>query len=132
MRGRFILMFAIGLPVILCGCAVDANNSFMPDFLKQRAAKAEVEQPPDVASIVRGNMTAVFVEASSPTDISFSFPVRAKYGGWTTCLRASVNGATGRPMGVQTYLVNIDQGRVERRERVDDKHWCAKEIYQPL
>jgi hypothetical protein len=118
--------------IVLCGCAADANTSFMPEFLKQPAPKVEVKQPPDVASIVRSDITTIFTAASNPTDIAFSLPIPAKYGGWTTCIRASVTGATGRPMGLQTFLVNIDQGRVERREHVDDHHWCDRETFRPL
>jgi hypothetical protein len=47
-------------------------------------------------------------------------------------VKASVNGATGRSIGSQTYLVNIDHGQISRRERVDDSHWCATERYDPL
>ena len=121
----------IVLSISLCGCAVDSNVSFMPDFLKQRAPKNESEQPPDVSSIIRGNVAAVFTPAAFPTNIKFSFPIPAKDGGWTTCIRASVNGA-GRSMGEQTFLVNIDHGEVGRREHVDDHHWCVREVYKPI
>jgi hypothetical protein len=124
-----ILVLSISLP----GCAVDSNVSYMPEFLKQRAPKSnEIEQPPDVGSIIRGNVAAVFTPTAFPTNIKFSFPIPAKDGGWTTCIRASVNGATGRSMGEQTFLVNIDHGEVGRREHVDDNHWCAREVYQPI
>jgi|SRR6266404_9674913 len=132
MRGKGNLLLAFGLPVMLGGCAVDSHATYVPDFLKQTAPKVAVEQPPDVASIVRVNLAAIFVEASAPKNVAFSLPLPAKYGGWTTCIRASLYGATGRPMGMQTFLVDIDQGRVERREHVDDGHWCARETYQPL
>jgi hypothetical protein len=104
----------------------------MPDFLKQRSSPAAVEQPPDVAVIVRSNINAVFTAASAPTDIRFSLPVLAKYGGWDTCIRASVTGATGKRLGERTFLVNIDNNQIGRREPVDDNHWCAKENYQKL
>jgi hypothetical protein len=104
----------------------------MPEFLKQPAPKVGVEQPPDVASIVRSDITTIFTAGSNPINVAFSFPIPAQYGGWTTCIRASVTGATGRPMGLQTFLINIDQGRVERRERVDEHHWCDRESFQPL
>jgi hypothetical protein len=132
MRGKGNLLLVLGLPTMLCGCAVDTYVSYVPDFLKQVAPKLEVEQPPGVASIVRGNIAGIFMEASAPKNVTFSFPVPAKHGGWTTCIRASVYGATGRPMGMQTFLVDIDQGRVERREHVDESHWCVRETYQPL
>jgi hypothetical protein len=131
--GSKLALAAFGLATTLCGCAVDRGVSYMPEILKQAAPKkAEVEQPPDVGSILRDKTTAVFTVASSPTNIKFSFPVPANDGGWTTCVRASVHGATGRSKGTQTFLVNIDHGEVGRREHVDDKHWCARETYQPI
>lgn len=132
MQSHFNQIAIMVLSISLCGCAVDSNVSFMPDFLKQRAPKNEIEQPPDVSSIIRGNVAAVFTPAAFPTNIKFSFPIPAKDGGWTTCIRASVNGATGRSMGEQTFLVNIDHGEVGRREHVDDHHWCVREVYKPI
>jgi hypothetical protein len=71
--------------------------------------------------------------AAMPSDISVSLPVRAQNGGWTTCLRAATNGVTGKPLGVQTYLVSIDHDQIGQRERLDEAdHRCAKETYEPL
>ena len=39
---------------------------------------------------------------------------------------------TGRSLGTQIYLVNIEHDRISQREHVDDTHWCAKETYQSL
>ena len=119
------------LTVVLGNCAAD-SNSIMPEFLKQPAAKRELEQPPDVASIIRGSIATTFTTGSNPTGISFSFPVPYRYGGWMTCVRANVTGITGRPMGLQTFLVNIDQDRVYRRERITAAHWCDSEVFQPI
>jgi hypothetical protein len=128
-RGNLV---TIGLISTLCNCAVDSQISYMPDIMKQPAPKVDVKQPPDVSSIVHGDLSAVFVAASAPNSITFSPPIPARDGGWTTCIRAAVSGATGRPLGIQTFLVNIEQGRVEGREHVDDRHWCNKETYKPL
>jgi len=133
MGGKCGLVVAFGLAVTLCGCgAVDSNVTYLPESFRQPAAKTEIEQPPDVHLIVRNNISEVFTTASSPTNISVSFPIPAKYGGWNTCVRASVHGATGRSIGTQTYLMNIENKRIGRRERVDDNHWCAKETYESL
>jgi hypothetical protein len=117
--------------LLLGGCAVDHNVGYMPEFMKQ-PAKVEIEQPPNIATILRANPAAVFTEASAPSNVRFSFPVPSKYGGWDSCIKGSVTGATGIRLGMQTYLVNIDRGKVGRRERVGDEHWCARETYQPL
>src|ERR1700676_936580 len=97
------LVLVCWLPTVLCGCASDANVSYLPEFLEQPAPKVSVEQPPDVASIVRSDIIAIFTAASNPTDVAFSFPIPARYGRWTTCIRASVTRATGRPMGVTDF-----------------------------
>jgi hypothetical protein len=70
--------------------------------------------------------------AASPSNIRVSFPVPVKFGGWTTCIKASAHGITGRSLGTQTYLVNIEHDQISLREHVDDTHWCAKETYQSL
>jgi len=126
-------LIALVLPLgLLCGCAVDSHISFVPGFLKQAAEQPAIEQPPDVAAFLRGNLTAVFTEASAPTDVEYSFPVPGQYVGWDSCIKGTVKGVTGRQIGNQTYLVNLVHGKVGRRERVGDDHWCASETYQRL
>ena len=134
MNSKCALVFVLSLAVPLCGCgAVDSQVSYVPAFFKQTAPKvAEVEQPPDVHPLIRNNIAVIFTAAAAPSNISVSFPVPAKYGGWTTCVRASAKGITGRSVGLQTYLVSIDHDQIGQRERVDDAHWCAQETYDPL
>jgi len=95
------------LAVPLCGCgAVDSQVTYVPAFFRQPAPKAiELEQPPDVHLIVRNNISIIFAAAATASNISLSFPVPAKSGGWTTCVRVSAKGITGRSIGLQTYLV---------------------------
>ncbi len=117
----------------LCGCAVDSNLSFAPDFMKQApAASSEPGAPPDVGSLLKSNVNAVFAQGSSPADLRFSAPVAGKYGGWDSCVQGDVVGVTGQPLGVQTYLVTIDRNQVGRRERVGSDHWCARQTYKPI
>jgi hypothetical protein len=128
---QFFIMFV--LVVTLGGCgAVDGEVHFLPKTFKQPAHEVELEQPPDVDAILRKNTSAVFTAAASPSNISMSFPVPAKYGGWTTCVKATAQGITGRSLGTQTYLVHIEHNQIGSREHVDNNHWCVKEIYQPL
>jgi hypothetical protein len=127
------LVVAFGLAVTVCGCgAVDSNVTYLPETFRQPAPKTEIEEPPNVHLIVRNNISAVFTAASSPTNISVSSPIPAKYGGWNACIRASVHGVTGRSIAMQTYLINIESKQIGRRERVDENHWCAKETYESL
>jgi hypothetical protein len=133
MGRKYAVVIAFGLVLPLCGCgAADSGATFLPESFRQPAPRAEIEQPPDVHLIVRNNLSAIFTEAASPSNISVSFPVPAKYGGWTTCVRATAQGITGRSLGTQTYLVNIEHDQISEREHVDGTHWCAKETYQSL
>jgi hypothetical protein len=130
---RLTAVLTVGAALTLGACAVDSQMSYvsyLPDFLKQASPAAKVEVPPDVPAILRSNINAVFVSTSAPTNIQYTLPVPAKYGGWETCVKASVTGATGKPLGERTYLVNIDDNQIgDRRDGADR---CAKETYQPL
>ena len=134
MGSKRALAIVFGLVTPLFGCgAVDSGVTFLPESFRQPAPKLpEIEQPPDVHLIVRNNISAIFMATASPSNISVSFPVPAKYGGWTTCVRATAHGITGRSLGTQTYLVNIEHNQISQREHVDGTHWCGKETYQSL
>jgi len=128
------LGYYFGLVTPLAGCgAVDSQVTYLPDSFRQPAPKvAEIEQPPDVHLIIRNNISAIFMAGASPNHISVSLPLPAKYGEWTTCVKASVLGITGRSLGTETYLVNIEHDRISQREHVDGNHWCAKETFESL
>ncbi|WP_245258328.1 hypothetical protein [Rhodopseudomonas palustris] len=117
---------------VLGGCAVDAHINYVPDFMKQPVPSQPVNLPPDVGEILKGNVAAVFAQGASPTAISYSSPVPGKFGGWDTCVQGDVVGVTGKPLGVQLFLVNIDRDRIGRRERVGDDHWCATQVFKSL
>ena len=127
-------VIVFGLTVTLGGCgAVDSGVTYLPESFRQPAPKvAEIEQPPNVPLIVRNNISAIFMAAASPSNISVSFPVPAEYGGWTTCVRASIKGITGKLLNMQTYLVYIEHDEIRQRKYVDETHWCANENYQSL
>ena len=103
--------------------------SYLPDSLKQASPAVAVEAPPDVQAILRGNINAVFVSTSAPTNIQYTLPVPSKHG-WETCVKANVMGATRKPLGERTYLVNIDHNQIG--DRRDASRRCAKETYRPL
>ena len=130
---RLTAVLVVGAALTLGACAVDPQMyyvSYLPDFLKQASPNAEVEVPPEAASILRGNVNAIFVSTSAPTNIQYSLPIRAKHGGWQTCVKASFTGATGKPLGERTYLVDINGNQIgDRRDGVDQ---CTKETYHPL
>jgi hypothetical protein len=126
------IVFGLVTPLFGCG-AVDSGVTFLPESFRQPAPKVpEIEQPPDVHLIVRSDISAIFVAAALPSNISVSFPVPAKYGGWATCVKATARGITGGSLGTQIYLVNIEHDRISQREHVDGTHWCAKETFEAL
>jgi hypothetical protein len=133
MRGASIYFAAFGVLTTLVGCgSVDSGATYFPEVMRVKASPPAAPDPaPDVRALLQNNLSAVFLPQAAPTNISFSRP-KPSFAEWTTCVKASVNGATGRPIGSQTYLVNIDHSQVSRRERVDQGHWCATEHFDPL
>lgn len=118
---------------MVAGCGrVDSGATYFPASIRDRAPEpAAPDAAPDVRTLLQTKLDAFFMPAAAPADISFSRP-KPSFAEWTTCVKASVNGATGRPIGMQTYLVNIDHGQVSRREHVDGSHWCTTERYESL
>src|ERR1700676_4033144 len=94
-KRTFAIVFGLVTPLFGCG-AVDNGVTYLPESFRQPAPKLEIEQPPDVHLIVRNNISAIFTAAALPSNISVSFPVPARYGGWTACVKASARGITGR------------------------------------
>ena len=129
---KLTAIFAAGAALTLGACAVDSHMnyvSYLPDSLKQASPAAAVEAPPDVPAILRDNINAVFVSTAAPTNIQYTLPALDKHG-WQTCVKASVTGATGKPLAERTYLVNIDHNQIGDRRDASDR--CANETYRPL
>ena len=128
---KLTAILPVGAALTLGACAVDSQMryvSYLPDSLKQASPAVAVEAPPDVLAILRGNVNAVFASTSAPTNIQYTLPVPAKHG-WETCVKANVMGATGKPLGERTYLVNIEHNQIADRR---DSDRCANETYRPL
>ena len=100
---------AVASVLPLGACAVDPNvsyGSYLPDFLKQTAAAAPVQaSPPDVAAVLRANISVMFVSTATPTNIRYSPAVAANLDGWQTCVRANLTGATGKPLGERPFWI---------------------------
>jgi hypothetical protein len=128
----FVVLVGGGLVLAACGFA--DSRSPVPEFMRLKEADAPLpEPPPHVKQIVRDKLDFVFVAASIPHDVHVSQPHHAARGqGWTACVRAEVNGATGKPMGVQTYRITISGGAIIDRERVEGDDNCASEAYEPI
>jgi hypothetical protein len=133
---RAFSRFAVltGGVLILAACGFADSRSPLPEFMRAKEADPPPpEPPPNVKQIVREKLDFVFVAASVPRGVQVSRPHHAARGqGWTACVRAEVNSATGKPMGVQTYRITITGGMIVDRERVEDDDNCASETYEPI
>ncbi|HEX2366750.1 MAG TPA: hypothetical protein VHJ00_17215 [Bradyrhizobium sp.] len=135
MRGRFFhIALPLGVALALAGCGFADVRSPVPEFMRNKEADPPPpEPPPDVRRLVHDNLDAVFVANSYPRDIQVSPAHHEVRGtGWTACVRAEVNSATGAPIGVQTYRISISGGLIIDRRRVDPDDNCETESYEPI
>jgi hypothetical protein len=135
MRGRFLhIALPLGVALALAGCGFADVRSPVPEFMRNKEADPPPpEPPPDVRRLVHDNLDAVFVANSYPRDIQVSPAHHEVRGtGWTACVRAEVNSATGTPIGVQTYRISISGGLIIDRRRVDPDDNCETESYEPI
>ena len=135
MRGRFLhIALPLGVALALAGCGFADVRSPVPEFMRNKEADPPPpEPPPDVRRLVHDNLDAVFVANSYPRDIQVSPAHHEVRGtGWTACVRAEVNSATGAPIGVQTYRISISGGLIIDRRRVDPDDNCETESYAPI
>ncbi len=119
--------------MLLAGCTADAYSAF-PAFMRAKAPEgAPPEQPPVVAEIVREQLDSIFLASSSPHDVQVSPAHRDPRAlDWTACIRADVTSATGKPMGNQTYLIKIAEGKIIDRRMSDSEDNCSSEHYEPI
>jgi len=118
----------------LCACGFADSYAPLPAFMRtKRPAPPPPAAPPDVKQIVHDNLGSIFVSTSDPSDVRVSPPLLEAGGaGWTACVRAEVNSATGKPIGTETFQITIYKGQIVDRKRVDDDDNCASESYQPI
>jgi hypothetical protein len=129
----YIALMAAGA-LALAGCGIAASRSPVPDFMRAKASDPPPpEPPPDVKALVRKNLDSVFVATSYPRDVQVSPPRHDLRGlGWTTCVRAQLTSANGKPLGAQTYRVTISEGVILDRRRVEPEDTCASESYEAI
>jgi hypothetical protein len=134
--GRIIIYTALmaGGALALAGCGIADSRSPVPEFMRAKASEPPPpEAPPDVKQLVRKNLDSVFVATSYPRDVQVSPPRHDLRGlGWTTCVRAQLTSANGKPLGTQTYRVAISSGIILDRRRVEPDDTCASESYDPI
>ena len=128
-----VALSAIAAGVAGCGYA-DANARFVPEVLRYKSATPQPEIVPDVKAMLRGdNPAKIFVTRAPPKNLQVSMPRRNPAGpGWKACVRADIAGVTGRLIGVKTYLLTIDHGKIGDRRLADDTSGCGSENYEPV
>jgi hypothetical protein len=127
-----IALLVVGAPV-LTGCGLADSHAAWPEFLRVKANEPMREPPPDVRQLVHDHLDSVFLAASAPRDVRVSPVRRDLHGsGWTACVRAELTSATGKPLGVQTYRIVIENGVILDRQRIDADDNCVSESYTPI
>jgi hypothetical protein len=133
--GRIILCIAsmTAMAFALPGCGFADSHAVLPDFMRTKVSEAPLEPVPDVKQLVREHLDSVFTAASAPRDVQVS-PARhdLRGTGWTACVRAELTSATGKPLGVQIYRIDINEGLIFDRQRVEAEDTCLSESFEPI
>ena len=133
---RIVLHIAgvAGVALTLGGCGFGDVRAPLPEFMRAKAPDPpSPEPPPDVKRLLRERLDAVFLAASQPTNVRVSEPRPNLRGpGWTACVKAEVTSVTGKPLGTQTYRVEISGGLIADRRQVEPEDTCIGETYEPI
>jgi len=123
-----------GAALTLAGCGIADIRSPVPEFMRGKAPEpAPLGTPPDVKRMLNEKLDKVFTAASRPTQVRVSEPRHNLRGpGWTACVRAEVVSVTGRPLGTQTYRIEISDGVIADRRQVEAEDTCTTETYEPI
>ena len=135
MRGGYLhIVVLVGTALALAGCGFADVRSPVPDFMRMKEAEqAPLEPPPDVKRLVHDHLDFMFAANSNPQDVRVSPPHHQVRGpGWTACVRAEVNSATGKPIGALTWLISIENSAIVDRRRAGEDDNCDSESYQPI
>lgn len=132
-RGILIATLLAFIAGGLAGCGLADSHAVWPEMLKTKTAEPALEAPPDARALVREHLEAVFTAGSDPHNVQVS-PARhdLRGAGWTACVRAELTSATGKPLGVQTYRIDINDGTIFDRQRVEPEDTCMTESFQPI
>src|SRR5580698_6630114 len=134
MRGIIHTALIAGGALMLAGCGFADSRSSLPEFLRTKASDPPpLEAPPDVKQLVREKLDSVFVAQSNPQQVQVSPPRHDLRGlGWTACVKAELTNAVGKPLGMETYRITINNGVILDRSRAEAEDTCATERYQPI
>ena len=118
----------------LAGCGFADVRSPVPEFMRAKAPEPPPLEPvPDVKRMLKEKLDSVFTAASQPAHVRVSAPRPNLRGpGWTACVKAEVISVTGKPLGTQTYRVEISGGVIADRKQIEPEDTCATESYEPV
>jgi hypothetical protein len=135
MRAGFLhIALLAGMALALAGCGFADVRSPVPEFMRAKEVEpTPLEPPPDVKRLIRDHLDMMFAANTNPHDIRVSLPHHEVRGtGWTACVRAEVNSATGKPIGALTWRISIMSGMIVDRRRTDADDNCETESYEPI
>ena len=120
-RIGFHIALMAGAALMLAGCGFADVRSPLPEFMRAKAPEPPALEPaPDVKRMLKEKLDAVFTAASQPSQVRVSEPRPNLRGpGWTACVKAEVISVTGKPLGTQTYRVEISGGVIADRQKVE-------------
>jgi hypothetical protein len=119
----------------LAGCGLsDSQSRFVPQMFRQPDPPQRLpEPPPDVRALVQGGLKDIFLDSAHPSDIRISPPLPGVLGvTWIACIKASISGVAGNPIGVETLQLEITGGKIRDRRRADERGPCSQTSYEPL
>jgi len=127
-----VMLLAGTLALSACGFA--DSRAPVPEFMRLKEADQHPpEPPPDVKRVVREQIDVVFINTSYPHEVHVAPPHHEVRGpGWTACVRAQLTSATGSALGLQTYIVTINGGKVVDRRRAEADDICGSKAYEPI
>ena len=123
-----------GAALVLAGCGFADIRAPVPEFMRAKAPEpAPLEPPPDVKRMLKEKLDSVFTAASQPSNVRVSEPRPNLRGpGWTACVKAEVVSVTGKPVGTQTYRIEISDGVIADRRQIEPEDTCISENYEPI
>ncbi len=128
------IALVVGAALTLAGCGFADIRAPVPEFMRAKVPEpAPLEPPPNVKRMLKEKLDSVFTAASQPSNVRVSEPRPNLRGpGWTACVKAEVVSVTGKPLGTQTYRVEISDGAIADRRQIEPEDTCNNESYEPI
>jgi hypothetical protein len=128
------IALVVGAALALAGCGFADIRAPVPEFMRAKVPEpAPLEPPPNVKRMLKEKLDSVFTAASQPSHVRVSEPRPNLRGpGWTACVKADLVSVTGKPLGTQTYRVEISDGAIADRRQIEPEDTCNNESYEPI